>query len=232
MLFLKKFIPFAFILSIISLVNCFLSKTGNALLQADFDTAVSSNLHLLRRDIVKQGCAVNVVFLLQGDMFIGADEFQAQKDFIRLVVRTIIDIDESAFFSITQHKVSRPTISTSMGLEQFLYALENSRQSRDHGYNFLNAFGYAAFQLRVFKGEANKIIILGNYPGKSGFRASLFGKRIRQEGIQIGAIAVEHSSKSFWEPITGDDGFVLKVETFFDLNTTVVNIVNKICGFS
>lgn len=219
------------ILLVISLAECSLLRSRDDLQQKNSSSPLSSNPYYPRRNVTKRDCHISLVFLLQGDSSVDEEEFQAQKNFVKSVVETIISFEESANFVVVQYNSVEPAI-VFMYWEQFVIELKNLRPAGGHRIIISAALGYTGFQTRSFTGVASKFVFLGNLLGKIRFRASFVAKRLRDEGSQIGAIAVGTSTKGFWEPITGDSGFVLKVDTFFDLDSTVVSIVNKVCQLS
>lgn len=202
----------------------------NPLVRNSTDPDILRKFRALTQDVRDRGCEVNLCFALQGDYFITKEEFQAQKDFVDLIV-AILATDDPGNFCAVQYGRTTNAISPLTGKKlSFLNRIAWAVQVGGYETNIAAALGYTGFQLRAGLGDANKIIILGDGLETIGFRPKRIAKRILADGTRICAVAVGGFSTTQLEEITGDGNLIFEIDSFFDLAEVVVGFVNDVCG--
>lgn len=205
---------------------------NNSLVQSSTNPDILRELRALTQNVRDRGCDVNLCFALQGDQFITETEFQAQKDFVDLIV-AILTTDEPGNFCAVQYgRTTTPISRLIKNKIRFLNRVANVKMVGGLSTNIAAALGYTGFQLRPRVEDANKIIILGDGLETIGFRPRRVAKRIRKEGTRICAVAVGGFSTKALEDITGDPNLIFEIDDFFDLAEVVVGFVNDVCGFA
>lgn len=195
------------------------------------DPELLRKLRALAQNVRDRGCDVNLCFALQGDDFITEYEFEAQKNFVDLIV-AILTTDQPGNFCAVQYGRTTKAISPlTKNKLQFLNRLDSASQVGGLNTNIASALGYTGFQLRARVEDANKIIILGDGLETIGFPPRRIARQIRSEGIRICAVAVGGFDTTALEDITGDPNLVLEIDQFFDLAEIVVGLVSDVCGF-
>lgn len=203
---------------------------ANPLVNSSTDPDILRKLRALTQNVRDSGCEVNLCFALQGDHFITKEEFQAQKDFVDLIV-AILTTDEPGNFCAVQYGRTTRRISPLTKFKiKFLNKVANAVQVGGLQTNIAAALGYTGFQLRPRQEDANKIIILGDGLDTIGFRPRFIARKIRKEGIRICAVAVGGFSTKALKSITGDSNLIFEIDSFFDLAEVVVGFVNDVCG--
>lgn len=193
---------------------------------------VLRRLRAIRQDVVDNGCEINLCFALQGDDFITNTEFQDQIDFADLMV-SILTTDETGNFCAVQYGSSTSAISPLTG-QRLAFLDEVRGASRVGGFetNIAGALAYTGFQLRPRVEDANKIIILGDGLENVGFAPPRIAETIRDDNIDISAVAIGQFSITALTEITADSNKVFRVDDFFLLAEVVVGLVQDVCGYT
>lgn len=192
----------------------------------------SQKKRLEKEIIANGGCNANVCFAIDGSGSVGQAGFDAEKQFVFDIV-SIINVDEPVEIAATQYGAANSAISPlTFNSADFNVAL--------NGATFLNAgftqirggLLYCFNQLRKRKGDANKIVLLGdgraNLGGNPVPIANLFRKRT---GGQICAVGVRYQdTQSLLDIVGGDPKKVLTVDDFFELKDIIDELVVQICG--
>lgn len=187
-------------------------------------------LRALRQNVRDKGCEVNLCFALQGDEFITESEFQAQKDFVDLIV-AILTTDEPGNFCAVQYGRTTKFISSlTKNKIRFLNRVANAKQVKGLQTNIAAALGYTGFQLRPRIEDANKIILLGDGLETIGFRPRRVAKRVLEDGTGICAVAVGGFSTDALLSIVKDENLIFEIDEFFDLAEVIYGFVTDICG--
>lgn len=203
---------------------------GNPLINSSTDPEILLKLRALTQNVRDRGCEVNLCFALQGDDFVTEAEYQAQKDFVDLIV-AILTTDEPGNFCAVQYGRTTGRISPLTQYKiPFLNKVANAKQVGGLQTNIAAALGYTGFQLRPRKEDANKVILLGDGLETIGFAPRFVARRIRKEGIRICAVAIGGFSTNALRAITGDGNLIFEIDSFFDLAEVVVGFVNDVCG--
>lgn len=203
---------------------------NNPLIKSSTDPDVLRKLRALTQNVRDRGCEVNLCFALQGDDFITTEEFQAQKDFVDLLV-AILTTDEPGNYCAVQYGRTTGFISNLIGNKiRFLNRVANAVPVGGTQTNIASALGYTGFQLRPRVEDANNIIILGDGLETIGFRPKIVAKQILKEGTRISAVAIGGFSIEALKEITGDKNLIFEIDSFFDLAEVVVGFVNDVCG--
>lgn len=193
------------------------------------DPEALKRLRALRQNVVDNGCEVNLCFALQGDDFITDVEFDAQKNFVDLIV-AILTTDEPGNYCAVQYgRTTGPISNLTSDKIEFLNRVASTNRVGGLETNIAAALGYTGFQLRPRVEDSNKIILLGDGLETIGFAPRKIAEIIREEGTGICAVAVGGFSTEALEDITGDPNLIFEIDEFFDLGEVVVGFVNDIC---
>lgn len=232
-MYLRRNIP-SVILAVIACISVTVNAqtwVNNSLIKSSTDPNILRKLRALTQDVRDKGCEVNLCFALQGDDFITDNEFQAQKDFVDLIV-AILTTDEPGNFCAVQYgRTTRPISPLTKRKIRFLNKVARAKRVGGLQTNIAAALGYTGFQLRPRQEDANKIIILGDGLETIGFRPRFVARRVRKDGTRICAVAVGGFSTAALKDITKDPNLIFEIDDFFDLAEVVVGFVNDVCGF-
>lgn len=181
-------------------------------------------------------CAPNLCFALDGSGSIGVENYELQKEFV-LLVTAIVGAEEKSTFAATQYGGVNTPISTTDDAEDFIVKLLGS-SFQAAPLTFLNAgLLFCTTQLRKFRPEPAKIIILGdggaNFGRERGF---LSGRRIasnflrRSPGNEICAVTVGYEGKpELFVDITGARDQVVGVDGWPKILNVLRSLVRSIC---
>lgn len=204
---------------------------SNSLVQRSRRPQLLRKLRALSQNVHDRGCDVNLCFALQGDNFITDVEFQAQKDFVDLIV-AILTTDEPGNFCAVQYGRTNGLISPlTADRIKFLDRVASAERVGGLHTNLAAALGYTGFQLLPRAEDANKIIILGDGLDTIGFRPRRVARKLMKKNIRICAVAVGGFSTLALQSITGDPNLIFEIDQFFDLAEVVVGFVNDVCGY-
>lgn len=224
------------------LIQCFATATnagavtppaweGNPLLKTTNPDTLRK-LRALAQDVNNLGCEINLCFALQGDDFITDEEFEDQKNFVDLMI-AILTTDKPGNYAGVQYGRTTRSISPLMGQkEMFLGKLHEAARVGGLHTNVASALGYCGFQLRPRTEDANKIILLGDGLDSVGFRPRFIAKRVRQDSIDISAVAVGGVSYTgLIDIVGGDPNKVMTIDGFFELGEIVIGLITNVCGY-
>lgn len=217
--------------SLISLSSAVDSWEGNPLLRKSTDRNIIAKLRVLTKRVRDRRCKLNLCFILQGDGFVSKPKWQAQKDFVKLLV-SILTADQTGRFCAVQYARTTKRISILSEYKiSFLKKVSNAGQIGGFQSDIAAALGTSSSELYARRKESNTIIILGNGLNSLNFFSRFLASRARRDGVTIYAIAIGRFSTKALLSITADSSRIYEIDSFFDLAGVVVGLVNDVCGF-
>lgn len=185
-----------------------------------------------KAQVSKGGCGVNVCFAIDTSGSVTDEQFKSQKFFIQDIT-AIIGVDSRAKFAACQYGDRSYTISLltkQVGL--FNRLVENASFQGDPVTAVGAGIVYCDRQLRRSRGQANKIVLIGdgrnNLGGSPVRRANIFR---RKAGGAVCSVGVGFEDKATLTKIAGGEERVFAVDDYVELAFIVEDLVFDICGF-
>eukprot|EP00178_Gracilaria_changii_P004632 TRINITY_DN1751_c0_g2_i1.p1 TRINITY_DN1751_c0_g2~~TRINITY_DN1751_c0_g2_i1.p1 ORF type:complete len:273 (-),score=64.11 TRINITY_DN1751_c0_g2_i1:267-1085(-) len=187
-------------------------------------------------EVAQGGCDPNVCFALDGSSLIDADDFQLQKDFVKLVAG-VISLDEQSQFAALQYGMTNSIISElTSDANDFLLKVDAAVQiGASRTFVARGIFG-CFMQLLRTPFEANHIVLLGDGADNDLTRFGAFGSAglaqqfLRSGNNQISAVAVGFDDTSGLQSIVGSASRVFSVEQWMDVVDVTAKLVEDVCG--
>lgn len=199
-------------------------------LLSDVPAKLLRQLRAVRQAVTKKGCNINVCFALQGGDSITEREYALQKSFVELMVALTAWEAGGNFCAVQYGRTTKMISRLTDAVPRFLKSLRKSRQVGGVSVNIGVALAYAAFQLRTREGEPRKFVILGNGLDNIGPEPIETAKGLRDEGIDICAVAVGLDRLvPALNKVTKDPERVFMVEDYDHLSDVIIGLVNDIC---
>ncbi|PXF44992.1 hypothetical protein BWQ96_05239 [Gracilariopsis chorda] len=188
-------------------------------------------------EIVEEtGCEPNLCFAIDGSSSITDDEFQLQLDFVALITG-LVSLDEQSGYSAIQYGLRPKFMSRfTQDAAAFLLKVEGTRQLRSVRTFIAPGIGGCMRQFRRVRGQANKIILLGD--GRSTFDSrdppldppSIAAQFLAEPNNSICAVGVSFDTTELLEEITGDPDRVFSVADWMSVVDVLADLVEQVCG--
>lgn len=186
--------------------------------------------------VQETGCEPNLCFAIDGSNSISDDEFQLQLDFVKLVTG-VVALDEQSGYSAIQYGL-RPRFMSrfTQDADDFLLKVEGTFQLRSVRTFIAPGLGGCMRQFRRVRGQANKIILLGD--GRSTFDSrdppldppSIAAQFLAEPNHSISAVGVSFDTTELLEEITGTPDRVFNVADWMSVVDVLADLVEQVCG--
>lgn len=186
----------------------------------------------LRRRV--RGCNANVCFAIDGSGSISSSEFTAQKQFVLDVV-SVIAVDNPVELAAVQYGTANSAISPlTVDAEQFILDVDSEQQLRSSRTFVAGGINYCFSQLFRRRGEANKIVLLGDGRSSIGANAIARADLFRTVGGTVCTVGAGFAdTRELLAIAGGDPNRVFEVDNFLDVLTLefiLESIVEDICN--
>eukprot|EP00737_Agarophyton_chilense_P001014 gb/GEZJ01001126.1/.p1 GENE.gb/GEZJ01001126.1/~~gb/GEZJ01001126.1/.p1 ORF type:complete len:244 (-),score=39.76 gb/GEZJ01001126.1/:609-1340(-) len=185
---------------------------------------------------VNSNCDPNICFAIDGSGSISEDEFQLQLDFVKIIAG-VVSLDPGSQYAAIQYAL-RPQFMSRLteNVEQFLLDVQSTLQIRSPRTFIAPGLAGCMRQLNKVKGEANKIILMGD--GRSTFDSrdppldppSIAQVFLAEPNNAISAVAVSFPNTEMLEAITGTPDRVFMVADWFSVLDVIEELVEQVCG--
>lgn len=233
-----------FNLSIVLATACLLLATSHALKGAVFKEAWVNNpllkdesdagmerIGLMREQVIDNGCDTNLCFGIQGGNDVTDEEFDAQKNFVDLVI-AIVATDKPANYCGVQYHGRFTPISNLTGIQANFLRRLHSAQRVAGGTNIAAGMRYMSRAMRPQYGDANKAVLLGNgfaTVGRGQIRAARRFVDLTRGAVC--AVAVGKANIPELSALTQSRDRVVTIDEFFELSEIIVDVVEQVCGY-
>lgn len=195
-------------------------------------TRLSTNAMLEIQEAVKAqgGCSANVCFALDGSASIPPAEFTAQKNFVLDMVAILSPGREVELAAVQYGARNSPISRLTSAFTKFTLAVDRTQQLNSDTTSIRSGIVYCFNQLKRRRGEALKIVLLGDGEANRRGNPVPIAKRFRRLRGEICAIGVGFKNmQSLLNIVGGDPAKVLTVDDFFELSDIIENLVEKVC---
>lgn len=179
------------------------------------------------------GCNANVCFAIDGSNDLSKQEFTNEQHFV-LDVTSVIGVDEPVEFAAVQYSESTSPISPLTNKTfDFIIAVSDTNFRRGNLSFLASGLNYCVNEFRERRGEANKIVLLGQGRSHIGRSPRRIARKFRKEGGSICVVGAGFPDDKELLAIAGDPSQVFTVDNFFDtlnLRDIVDTMVAQICG--
>lgn len=186
----------------------------------------------LRRRV--EGCNANVCFAIDGSGSINETEYNAQLIFVLDVV-SVIAVDNPVELAAVQYGTANSAISPlTVDAAEFIIKVNEEGQLRSGATFVAGGINYCFSQLFRRRGEANKIVLLGDGRSSIGANAVRRADLFRRVGGDVCAVGAGFTDDAELLAIAGGDpNRVFKVDNFLevlDFQFILEAIVEDICN--
>lgn len=187
-------------------------------------------LYLMREEVIDRGCDTNLCFVLQGGDAVTDQDYLDQQNFVDIVI-AIIATDDPANLGAVQYNNRFTPISNLTGnVNNYLERLYSSYR-RPGGTNIQAGIRYCARVLRPQKGDANKIVLLGNGFATIGRNHIRAARRFFDERGTVCAVAVGQTNMRQLAALTQSRDRIVNIDGYFELAEIIVDVVRDVCGY-
>lgn len=177
------------------------------------------------------GCDTNLCFALQGGDFVTNAEYRAQLNFADVVVQ-IITTDAPANYAGAQYHSGALRISElTRNRAVFLQKMQRS-QRHSGGTNIVAGIRFCTKQIGSRRGDANKMILIGNGFRTLGRYQNNAARKFRNTGGALCAITVGKANIPALQKLTRNRGRILRINQFFELSEIIVDVVRNVCNLA
>eukprot|EP00178_Gracilaria_changii_P014005 TRINITY_DN39701_c0_g1_i1.p1 TRINITY_DN39701_c0_g1~~TRINITY_DN39701_c0_g1_i1.p1 ORF type:complete len:247 (-),score=48.23 TRINITY_DN39701_c0_g1_i1:127-867(-) len=189
-------------------------------------------------DAFNRRCDANICFALHGSAVVSTDEFELQKDFVKLlaVVLSSHEGRNGAYFAALQYGMPASLISPiSEDVCTFLCNVDNATSKREAQTYIGPGMTACMRQFRRTASKRNRIVLLGD--GRSDFDAqeapfdpvSVAETFRSMDDSSITAVAVGFSDTEMLAAISGSQSQVLELSRWEDIMEVFEDVVNRLC---
>ncbi len=201
-------------------------------LQITSRMGVAALKDLQRRVKAAGGCNANVCFAIDGSGSINGTEFTSQKNFVLDLV-SVLTVDDAAEVAACQYSSSvSPIQPLTVDTAKFNLAVTRARQVTGQSF-VVGGINYCFSQLWRRRGEANKIVLLGDGRSNIGSSAVARADLFRMIGGSVCAVGAGFKDDTELLGIAGGNRtLVFQTESFLDvltLQSIVERLVSQIC---
>ena len=187
---------------------------------------------LRRRVRAAGGCNANVCFAIDGSASINATEFTNQKNFVLDLV-SVLSVDDGAEVAACQYSSAvSPIQRLTVNIARFNLAVNGARQVPGASF-VVGGVNYCFSQLWRRRGEANKIVLLGDGRSNIGSSAVARADLFRRVGGSVAAVGAGFEDDTELLRIAGgDEELVFQADSFLDVLTLqgfMDDLVFRIC---
>ena len=188
---------------------------------------------LRRRVEAAGGCNANVCFAVDGSGSISRKEFTNQKNFV-LDLMSVLSVDDAAEAAACQYSTAvSPIHPLTTDIASFNVAVNGANQVG--GLSFaVGGINYCFSQLWRRRGEANKIVFMGDARSNIGSSAIQRADLFRRVGGSVCAVGAGFTDdKELLGIAGGDKSLVFQANSFLDvltLQSFIESLVSQICG--
>ncbi len=188
---------------------------------------------LKRRVKAAGGCNANVCFAIDGSGSISTAEFNNQKNFVLDLV-SVLAVDDAAEVAACQYASAvSPIQPLTVDTARFNLAVDRARQVRGQSF-VVGGVNYCFSQLWRRRGEANKIVLLGDARSNIGSSAVRRADLFREVGGSVCAVGAGYTDDRELLAIAGGNkNLVFQADSFLDvltLQSFIEKLVKQICG--
>jgi len=188
---------------------------------------------LKRRIKAAGGCNANVCFAIDGSGSISTAEFNNQKNFVLDLV-SVLAVDEAAEVAACQYASSvSPIQPLTVDTAKFNLAVDRANQVSGQSF-VVGGVNYCFSQLWRRRGEANKIVLLGDGRSNIGSSAVQRADLFREQGGSVCAVGAGFKDdRELLRIAGGNKNLVFQTDSFLDVLTLqgfIEGLVSQICG--
>lgn len=188
---------------------------------------------LRRRLIDVGGCNANVCFAIDGSGSISREAFINQTQFVQDIV-SVIAVDQPVEVAAVQYATANsPITPLTVNIGNFNVLLENLAQTKGASF-VVGGINYCFSQLFRRRGEANKIVLLGDGRSNIGSSAIARADLFRSVGGNVCVVGAGFTDDDELLAIAGGDpSLVFQVDSFLDtlaLEFIIEDLVFGICN--
>ncbi len=187
---------------------------------------------LARRVKAAGGCNANVCFAIDGSGSISEVEFNNQRNFVLDIV-SVVSVDDAAEVAACQYASSvNPIQPLTADIAKFNVAVNHTRQVSGQSF-VVGGINYCFSQLWRRRGEANKIVLLGDGRSNIGSSAVARADLFRAVGGRVAAVGAGFKDDTELLRIAGGNkNLVYQASSFRDvltLQSFIEKLVSQIC---
>lgn len=190
----------------------------------------------LRKQVKEKGCGVNVCFAIDGSGSVGQSGFDQEKQFLLDMAAILVfpdeenELQETELAACQYGKSNKPITKLTTSRDDFNVKVDAAKYLNAGATQLRGGILYCFNQLRKRKGEANKLVLLGDGMANLGGNPFPIASRFRRTTGQICAIAIRYADISqLLRIVGGDPAKVLEVDDFFELNDIIDELVEQVC---
>lgn len=177
----------------------------------------------------KNGCDTNLCFALQGGDRVNNNQYGLQINFVDIVMN-IITVDKPANYAAVQYHSSTTGISQLVNSKKtFVERLHKSKRIAG-GNNIAAGMRFCTKQLSPHRGDANKLVVLGNGFAKVTKDQVQAAKQFFRSGGSVCAVAVGKANRKGLKKLTRSNARIVNITGFFKLSEIVVDFVHQVCN--
>ncbi len=190
-------------------------------------------IDLKRRIKAAGGCNANVCFAIDGSGSISTAEFNNQKNFVLDLV-SVLAVDEAAEVAACQYASAvSPIQPLTVDTAKFNLAVDRANQVSGQSF-VVGGVNYCFSQLWRRRGEANKIVLLGDGRSNIGSSAVERADLFRKLGGSVSAVGAGFKDdRELLRIAGGNKDLVFQADSFLDvltLQSFIEGLVSQICG--
>lgn len=181
--------------------------------------------------VASRGCGVNVCFAVDTSGSVSKTQFGLEKDFI-LDITAIIGVDSRSKFAAGQYGARTYKISSlTSDVSGFNLDVNRADFQNDPATSVGSGIVFCDRQLRRERGDANKIVVIGdgrnNLGGDPVRRADNFRKRT---GGEVSTVGIGFKDTRALTAIAGSKARVFSIDDYVELSFIIEDLVYDICG--
>lgn len=199
-------------------------------------TGVTGRITSIQREIIRHriaaagGCNANVCFALDGSGSIPSNAFKMQKDFV-IDVASVLQFNDAVEVAAVQYASSVTTINNLSLLSSSFFDSVNDVTQLGGGSSIASGINACSAELLKRKGEALKIVLLGDGRSNMGDAAIAAANLFRQNGGDVCTVAAGFANDAELLKIAGGDSDkVFTLNDFFEVIDVIEAQVRSICG--
>lgn len=205
---------------------------ASSLFAGRLDNATQEKITALRNvesAVREQGCDTNLCFALQGGDFVSNAEYLAQKNFVDIIIQIVTTGAPANYAGAQYHSGILPISDLTKNRTVYLRKLHRSMR-HSGGTNIASGIRFCAKQMRQRRGDANKMVIIGNGFRTRGREQNRAARNFLNLGGALCAVSVGKSPNlPALEKLTRDAGRIVTIDEFFELSEIIVQVVQDVC---